>query len=60
MASGRDAYAKIRAGACAVQLYTALIYQGPGLVKTIKQDLAYLLRRDGYRSVKDAIGADHF
>ncbi|MGD8325540.1 MAG: quinone-dependent dihydroorotate dehydrogenase [Sphingomonadales bacterium] len=59
-ASGADAYAKIRAGASAVQLYTALVYHGPGLVKKIKQDLAALLHRDGFKSVKDAVGADHF
>ncbi|WP_375460100.1 quinone-dependent dihydroorotate dehydrogenase [uncultured Enterovirga sp.] len=59
VASGADAYAKIRAGASLVQLYSALVYEGPGLVRRIKHDLAALLRRDGFASVQDAVGADH-
>jgi dihydroorotate dehydrogenase len=54
--SGADAYARIRAGASAVQLYSALVYEGPGLVQRIKTDLAALLRRDGFASVGDAVG----
>lgn len=57
VASGADAYAKIRAGASAVQLYTALVYEGPGLARRIAKELAALLRRDGYSSVADATGA---
>jgi dihydroorotate dehydrogenase len=57
VATGRDAYAKIRAGACAVQLYTALAYEGPGLVTRLRRDLAALLRADGFASVRDAVGA---
>lgn len=57
IASGADAYAKIRAGACAVQLYSALVYAGPGLVGAIKRDLAARLRADGFASVEAAIGA---
>ena len=56
--SGADAYEKIRAGATAVQIYTALIYEGPGLVKRIKQELTELLKRDGINNVKDVIGID--
>lgn len=59
ISSGEQAYAKIRAGASLVQLYTALVYRGPGLVAEIKRDLAALLRRDGFASVAAAIGADH-
>lgn len=59
VSSGADAYAKIRAGAHAVQLYTALIYHGPQLVHKMKTELAALLRRDGFSSIKDAVGADH-
>jgi dihydroorotate dehydrogenase len=59
VASGADAYAKIRAGASLVQLYTALIYEGPGLVGRIKRDLAARLHADGFVSVADAVGADH-
>jgi dihydroorotate dehydrogenase len=58
VASGADAYAKIRAGASLVQLYTALAYRGPGLVGEIKRDLAGRLRADGFRSVAEAVGAD--
>ncbi len=58
VASGADAYAKIRAGASLVQLYTALAYDGPGLVGRIKRDLAALLARDGFAGVADAVGAD--
>ncbi len=54
--SGAQAYAKIGAGASAVQLYTALIYQGPGLVTRIKTELSALLRRDGFASVAAAVG----
>ncbi|HWC62327.1 MAG TPA: quinone-dependent dihydroorotate dehydrogenase [Rhizomicrobium sp.] len=58
ISSGADAYTKIRAGASLVQLYTALVYQGPGLVTRIKRDLAALLKRDGFAHVADAVGAD--
>ena len=54
--SARDAYAKIRAGASAVQLYTALAFQGPGLVRRLARDLAALLRADGFASVQEAVG----
>jgi dihydroorotate dehydrogenase len=59
VASGADAYAKIRAGASLVQLYTALIYEGPSLVGRIKRDLASRLHADGFASVAEAVGADH-
>ena len=55
--SGADAYAKIRAGASLVQLYTGLVYGGPGLVGDIKRDLAARLKADGFRSVGEAVGA---
>jgi dihydroorotate dehydrogenase len=56
IASGAHAYAKIRAGADAVQLYSALVYGGPGLVVRIKRELAALLRADGFASVTQARG----
>jgi dihydroorotate dehydrogenase len=59
VASAADAYAKIRAGASLVQLYTALVFEGPALIGRIKRGLAALLRRDGFASVSDAVGADH-
>ncbi|MFC3228713.1 quinone-dependent dihydroorotate dehydrogenase [Marinibaculum pumilum] len=58
VASGADAYAKIRAGACLVQLYTALTYRGPALVPAILLDLAARLRADGHARICDAIGRD--
>lgn len=58
VASGADAYAKIRAGASAVQLYSALVFEGPPLVGRIKRELAALLARDGFASVVQAVGAD--
>ena len=58
IASGADAYTKIRAGASLVQLYTSLVYEGPGLVRRIKRDLADFLARDGFASIADAVGAD--
>jgi dihydroorotate dehydrogenase len=58
VASGADAYAKIRAGASLVQLYTALVFEGPALVGRIKRELAALLRRDGFSSVAQAVGAE--
>jgi len=59
IASGADAYAKIRAGASLVQLYSALVYEGPGLVRRIQRDLAARLRADGFATLADAVGADH-
>lgn len=56
IASGADAYAKIKAGAYAVQLYSALVYEGPGLVQRIKRELAQLVKADGYSSISEAVG----
>jgi dihydroorotate dehydrogenase len=58
IASAEQAYAKIRAGASAVQLYTAMVYEGPGLVRRIAQGLADRLAADGCATVADAVGAD--
>lgn len=57
IASGADAYAKIRAGASLVQLYTAMVYQGPGLVRRIQRELAGLLGADGFTTLAQAVGA---
>ena len=56
--SGKDAYAKIRAGATLVQLYSAMVYEGPPLVRRVKDELAGLLARDGFATVAEAVGAD--
>jgi dihydroorotate dehydrogenase len=58
VASGAEAYAKIRAGASLVQLYTALVYHGPGLVNRINDELVALLKADGIATVADAVGLD--
>ena len=58
IATGRDAYARIRAGASLVQLYSALAYEGFGIVTRINRELAALLEKDGFASIKDAIGAE--
>jgi len=58
VSNAAQAYAKIRAGACAVQLYSALVYEGPTLVRRITRDLALLLKKDGFRNVTEAVGID--
>lgn len=58
ISSGADAYAKIRAGASLVQLYTALVYDGPGLIGRIKIELSELLAADGFTSLADAVGSE--
>jgi dihydroorotate dehydrogenase len=55
--SAAEAYARIRAGASLIQLYTALVYEGPGLPQRINRGLASLLERDGFAHVADAVGA---
>jgi dihydroorotate dehydrogenase len=58
VSTAEDAYAKIRLGASLVQLLTALIYRGPGVVREITSGLAQLLARDGVKNVADAVGVD--
>lgn len=53
-----QAYAKIRAGASLVQIYSAMIYEGPGLAVKIAQGLAALLKRDGFASLAEAVGTE--
>ena len=53
-----DAYERIRAGASLVQLYTGLIYEGPGVIARILRGLAERLERDGFTNVHEAIGVD--
>jgi dihydroorotate dehydrogenase (fumarate)/dihydroorotate dehydrogenase len=59
IASAEDAYRMIRLGASLVQVLTALVYRGPGLVKCIKQGLLRLLERDGLHNISQAVGVDH-
>jgi dihydroorotate dehydrogenase len=58
ISTGTDAYAKLRAGASLLQIYTALVYQGPSVIDRILADLDRLLERDGCTSLTDAIGRD--
>ncbi|HEX8382231.1 MAG TPA: quinone-dependent dihydroorotate dehydrogenase [Sphingomonas sp.] len=55
--TGAEAYARIRAGASLVQLYTGLVYGGPGLLRRIARELDALLARDGFDTVAEAVGA---
>lgn len=57
--NAEDVYQKMKLGASLVQVYTALIYEGPGLPATIKQDLLKLLKRDGYENITEIIGIDN-
>jgi len=54
-----DAYEKIRAGASLVEVYTALIYRGPGLLREIHRGLRERLKADGFARITEAVGADH-
>ena len=57
--TAEDAYKKIRLGASLVQLITGMIFEGPQVISEINQGLARLLRRDGFRTIRDAIGVDN-
>ena len=56
IASAEDAWERIRAGASLVQLYSALVYEGPGLARRITRGLERLMRRDGFASIAEAVG----
>jgi dihydroorotate dehydrogenase len=56
--TAEDAYQKIKAGASAVQIYTGLVYEGPGLVMRIKKGLARLLKEEGLPNITAAIGIE--
>lgn len=58
IASAEDAWARIRAGASLVQLYSAMVYEGPGLGARIAQGLAKLMARDGFASIAEAVGSE--
>jgi dihydroorotate dehydrogenase len=58
ISSAQDAYARIRAGASLVQIYSALVYQGPGLARRINTQIARLLQADGFSNITEAIGVD--
>jgi len=58
VSTAEGAYRKIRAGATLVELYTALVYEGPSLAREINEGLLDLLEADGFDSVESAVGAD--
>jgi dihydroorotate dehydrogenase (fumarate)/dihydroorotate dehydrogenase len=57
--TAEDAYEKIKLGASAVQIYTAMIYEGPGVIRRINEGLRDLLRRDGFKNLREAVGTAH-
>ena len=58
ISSAKDAYNKIRNGASLVQLYTSIVYHGPGLIKKMNNEIRTLLKNDGFDSISDAVGID--
>lgn len=56
ISSAEDAYARIRAGASLIQIYSALVYEGPGLAARINRGLKQLLARDGFTTLAQAVG----
>lgn len=59
ISTAKEAYTKIRAGASLIQLYSAMVYEGPVIATTIKRGLIDLMNADGITQISDAIGADH-
>ncbi|TVY08270.1 quinone-dependent dihydroorotate dehydrogenase [Paenibacillus cremeus] len=57
--TAEDAYAKIKAGASLVEVYTALIYEGPELLRQINEGLRKLLKQDGFTHISEAVGSAH-
>jgi dihydroorotate dehydrogenase len=60
IASADDAWERIRAGASLVQLYSAMVYEGPGIARRIARGLVEQMAREGYSSIEEAVGADAF
>ena len=54
--SGNSAFEKIAAGANVVQLYTGMVYKGPGVVKDIKKDLISILKKENLKNISEAVG----
>lgn len=59
VSSGADAYEKLKAGASLVQIYSCMVYEGPGVVSRIRQELAELMIQNGQRRIEDVVGLDH-
>ena len=58
IATADDAWERIRAGASLVQLYSAMVYEGPGIARAITRGLEALMRRDGFASIAEAVGSE--
>jgi dihydroorotate dehydrogenase len=58
IATAEDAWARIRAGASLVQLYSAMVYEGPGIARAVTRGLEELMRRDGFACIADAVGSE--
>ena len=56
ISSGKDAYERILNGASLIQFYTSLVYNGPSIVNTIKNELIFLLKKNNYKSISEAVG----
>ena len=54
--SGQTAFDKIIAGADAVQLYTGMVYKGPGVVKEMKKELISILKKENLKNIREAVG----
>jgi len=58
ISNANDAWERIRAGASLIQLYGAMVYEGPGIARRIADGLAQMLERDGYSSISEVVGSD--
>ena len=58
IANAEDAWARIRAGASLVQLYSAMVYEGHGIARSICRGLEALMRRDGFATIGEAVGSE--
>ena len=58
IANAEDAWARIRAGASLVQVYSAMVYEGPGIARKITRGLERLMQRDGFASIAEAVGTE--
>lgn len=58
IATAEDAWARIRAGASLLQLYSAMVYEGPGVARRILRGLEALMQRDGFGSIAEAVGSE--
>ena len=54
--SGKAAFEKISVGANAIQLYTGMVYKGPGLVKEMKKELISILKKENLKNIGEAVG----